>query len=206
MNKIVKDLKNENIKLQKQINELVEYNRLKDSVDVQLKKLSNENEIFKKQLKTMSTQDSIKDEMFIQQAKMASMGEMISNIAHQWRQPLMEVSSLMINMEAKITLLGEITASEVLTVVNETTHILKFMSNTIDDFRNFFATDKEKEYFLITEQVSFVLNMMTSILLSNNIKVNVIIKNNIKIYGFKNEYSQALINIISNAKNLIFQR
>ena len=165
--------------------------------------LEKENNELKKQLETLSNQNHLKDEIVIQQSKMASMGEMINNIAHQWRQPLMEISSLLMNTEAKIKINGDISNEDIIDTIDKSNHVIKFMSETIDDFRNFFATDKQKENFIVAEKISSVLNIMKMSLSSNNIKVNVIIKDNIKIYGLENEYAQVLINIIANAKDAI---
>ncbi len=142
-------------------------------------------------------------ELLTQQSKMASMGEMISNIAHQWRQPLMELSSLLLNMEAKIKLLDTISNDEVLDTVHKSNNLLKYMSNTIDDFRNFFTKDKTKERFYISEQIELAVNMMRSSIKNNNIKVKIVIKSNIQVYVCKNEYLQVLINILSNAIDAI---
>lgn len=165
--------------------------------------LEKENIELKKQLKKLVDQNDLKDEIVIQQSKMASMGEMINNIAHQWRQPLMEISSLLMNTEAKIKLHGNISNEEIIDSIDKSNQVIKFMSETIEDFRNFFATDKQKEDFIVAEKVSTVLNLMKMCLSSNNIKVQVIIKDNVKIYGLKNEYAQVLINIIANAKDAI---
>jgi signal transduction histidine kinase len=166
-------------------------------------RLEQENKSLKAQLKILTKQNHLKNEIVIQQSKMASMGEMINNIAHQWRQPLMEISSLLMNSEVKIKINGTISYDEVLETIDKSNHIIKFMSNTIDDFRNFFASNKQKEYFLIAEQISSILNILKMSLIENHIKVDIIIKKNIKTYGFKNEYAQVLINIISNAKDII---
>ncbi len=165
--------------------------------------LEKENKELKKQLETLSNQNHLKDEIVIQQSKMASMGEMINNIAHQWRQPLMEISSLLMNTEAKIKINGHIPNEDIIDTIDKSNQVIKFMSETIDDFRNFFATDKQKENFIVAEKISSVLNIMKMSLSSNNIKVNVIIKDNIKIYGLENEYAQVLVNIIANAKDAI---
>ncbi|MEA2018629.1 MAG: HAMP domain-containing sensor histidine kinase [Campylobacterota bacterium] len=145
-------------------------------------------------------------DLLTQQSKMATMGEMISNITHQWRQPLMEVASLLLNMEAKIKLTNTISNEDILDTIDKSNDVLKYMSQTIDDFRNFFTTDKTKDNFFISEQIELAINMMRSSIKSNSIKVNIIIKNNIKVYGCKNEYLQVLINILSNAKDAIIAK
>jgi len=146
------------------------------------------------------------NKILTQQSKMAAMGEMIGNIAHQWRQPLMELSSILINTEATIRIQEKISNQEVLEVIDKSNHILKYMSNTIDDFRNFFAKDKEKTHFKISDQIKRTINILRSTLDNKNIKINIILKSNPTIYGYKNEYSQVLINIISNAKDVLIQR
>jgi len=165
--------------------------------------LEKENKELRKQLESLVNQNHLKDEIVIQQSKMASMGEMINNIAHQWRQPLMEISSLLMNTEAKIKLLGQISSEDIIDTIDKSNHVIKFMSDTIEDFRNFFATDKQKEKFIVAEKISSVLNLMKLSLSTNDIKVKVIIKDNIKINGLKNEYAQVIINIITNAKDAI---
>ncbi len=165
--------------------------------------LERENSDLKKRLNLLNKQCNIKDKIVIQQSKMASMGEMIGNIAHQWRQPLMEISTLLINTEAKIKLLGKVSNDEILETIDKSNQVIGFMSNTIDDFRNFFTVNKQKEDFFIAAQITSALNIIKSSLETNNIKVNVVIKNNIKTNGYKNEYLQVLINILSNAKDVI---
>jgi signal transduction histidine kinase len=165
--------------------------------------LQEENKKLQKELKFAKKQINIKDEIVIQQSKMASMGEMINNIAHQWRQPLMEIASLLMKIEVKIKLEGQIDQIDLLETIEKSNEVLKFMSNTIDDFRNFFATDKKKESFFIAHQISSMLSIMKTTLSVNKIKVDIILKDNIKINGYKNEYSQVLLNIISNAKDAL---
>ena len=146
------------------------------------------------------------NKILTQHSKMAAMGEMIGNIAHQWRQPLMELSSLLIGVEGKIRLTKQLSFEEFLEMIDKSNHILKYMSNTIDDFRNFFATNKEKTEFKISEQIKRTVNILNSTLDNKNIKINIIIKSNPRIYGYQNEYPQVLINIISNAKDVLIQR
>lgn len=147
-----------------------------------------------------------KDKIMFHQNKMASMGEMLNNIAHQWRQPLMELSSLFIPIDARLNFDIELDKNELKESISKLNDITKYMSNTIDDFRDFFATNKEKEEFKLSEQINASLNIISSSLKANNIMLNIIIKKNPTLVGYKNEYTQVLINIINNAKDVLIQR
>ena len=147
-----------------------------------------------------------KDKIMFQQNKMASLGEMLNNIAHQWRQPLMELSSLFIPIQAKIDFDIELDKKEIKDSILKLNDITKYMSNTIDDFRDFFATDKEKEEFKLSEQINASLNIISSSLKTNNIMLEIIIKKNPTLFAYKNEYTQVLINIINNARDILIQR
>jgi len=147
-----------------------------------------------------------KDKIMFQQNKMASMGEMLNNISHQWRQPLMEISSLFMPIQARLDFDLDIDKDELKTAIDKMNKITNYMSNTIDDFRNFFATNKDKTYFKISEQLNATFNILSSTLKVNNIMLDIIIRANPTIYGYKNEYTQVLINIINNAKDILIQR
>ena len=147
-----------------------------------------------------------KDKIMFHQNKMASMGEMLNNIAHQWRQPLMELSSLFIPIEARLNFDLELDKKELKESIQKLNDITKYMSNTIDDFKNFFATDKEKEEFKLSEQINSALNIISSSLKANDIMLDIIIKKNPTIIGYKNEYTQVLLNLINNAKDILIQR
>jgi C4-dicarboxylate-specific signal transduction histidine kinase len=137
-----------------------------------------------------------KDKIMFQQNKMAAMGEMLNNIAHQWRQPLMEISSLFIPIQAKIDFDLDIDKKELNQTIIKLNEITKYMSNTIDDFKNFFATTKEKEEFKLSSQINASLNILSSSLKNNNIMLDIIVKKNPTVY----------INIINNAKDILIQR
>ena len=85
-----------------------------------------------------------KDKLLFQQAKLASLGEMLGNISHQWRQPLMEMNSIFLPIEGKIILGKKVEDSEILEAIDKLNSITKFMSDTIDDFRDFFQITKKK--------------------------------------------------------------
>ena len=123
------------------------------------------------------TENKELNEIMFQQNKMASMGEMIDNIAHQWRQPLMEMSSLFMPIEAKIKLNNNVDSEEVLKAIENLNHITKYMSKTIDDFRNFFMPKKEKQTFLVSTAVESVMTIIGKALVHSEIEIDINIKN-----------------------------
>ena len=170
------------------------------------KELQAEIERLKKQITDEVNYNRQKDKILFQQTKMASMGEMIGNIAHQWRQPLMELSSILMLLQSKIEFTGHVTNEEILETIKKSSDITKYMSHTIDDFRNFFKNDKQKEEFKISRQVNIAINILNSSFKQHNIKLEIVVHKNPIIYGLKNEYAQVLLNILTNAKDFLIQR
>jgi signal transduction histidine kinase len=168
--------------------------------------LEHHNKELEKRIKEEVAKNREKDKLMFQQAKLASLGEMLGNISHQWRQPLMEINSLFLPIEGKISLDMPLDKEEILETISKLNHITKYMSNTIDDFKNFFATDKEKIKFQLLEQINSTINIISGGLKNNNIKLDIIIQKNPELTGYKNDYSQVLINIINNAKDVLVQR
>ena len=141
-----------------------------------------------------------KENLLIQQSKMATMGEMIGNIAHQWKQPLSIISMsnglIKINQEDNTFS----TEKELDDAVRNIDTSVKYLSTTIDDFRNFFSPDKQKKYFGLKETFDKACNLLNSQFKNYDIDI---IKNidNIELYGYQNELLQVLINILKNAKD-----
>lgn len=168
--------------------------------------LEEHNKELEKKIKEEVEKNRKKDEILFQQNKFAALGEMLGNISHQWRQPLMEINSLFLPIEGKIKLDMPIENDELLESIEKLNDITKYMSNTIDDFRNFFATDKEKIEFKLLEQINSTINIISGGLKAHNIKLDIIMQKNPILVGYKNEYSQVLINIINNARDILVQR
>ncbi|RDX34098.1 sensor histidine kinase [Arcobacter sp. HD9-500m-PIT-SAG03] len=146
------------------------------------------------------------EQLLIQQSKLAMMGEMIGNIAHQWRQPLMQLSAIIMYMDAHDEK-GKLTKEKFQNKIKESDSIIDYMSKTIEDFRNYYQPEKQKESFYIKESIESALFIIDSALKNSFISTNVVFENeDIKIISFKNEFSQALLNIISNAKDVLIQR
>lgn len=174
--------------------------------NLEYEKLKKENEELKRKISIEIEKNKKNDEVLRQQSRMASMGEMIGNIAHQWRQPLMELSSITMELQAKLEILGEVSNQEMLDAINKSNEITKYMSQTIDDFRNFFAKDKKRVKFKITDQISSAINIINTSLQRYNIKLEIVVIKNSTIVGFKNEYSQVIINLLANAKDELVNR
>ncbi|MDZ7818502.1 MAG: HAMP domain-containing sensor histidine kinase [Aliarcobacter sp.] len=133
------------------------------------------------------------------------MGEMIGNIAHQWRQPLSQLSGLFIDIESAYDY-KELNKKYLQNRVEEANDLLEYMSKTIDDFRNFFNPNSVKEEFIIKQAVENAIKIVKSTLEFYHIELLVDIDESLKIEGFKNEYSQAVMNIISNAKDVLIDK
>jgi len=142
-----------------------------------------------------------KDIALNQQSKMAAMGEMLGNIAHQWRQPLSAISTLASGLKLKRELgdLNESNLEDDLENIVQTTIVL---SNTIDDFRSFYSRDKKETEFFISKTIQRVLNLVSANLKNNDIEIVLDIKE-IKLHTFENELIQVLLNIINNAKDAL---
>lgn len=145
-----------------------------------------------------------KDETMLQQAKLAEMGEMIGAIAHQWRQPL-NALALNIQMLEDMAADGELNEKSIEEFVHRNMQTIQFMSKTIDDFRNFYREDKEKRSFNLKSAIEETINLQKAQLEARNIKINTILED-IDIEGYKNDLMQVLLNLISNARDVIMEK
>ncbi len=145
------------------------------------------------------------ERLLIQQSRLAAMGEMIGNIAHQWRQPINAIGLLLANIKDSYEY-GELTAAEVDRQVEIGRRLVSKMSETIDDFRNFFKPNKEKAAFSLKQAVDETLEILAASLRNHNIQVKVEGDAEVVGYGFPNEYAQVLLNLLNNAKEAILNR
>lgn len=143
-----------------------------------------------------------KDRILIQQSKLAAMGEMLGNIAHQWRQPLNNISLILQFLRDNYN--NKDVSSEKLDkfIGNANKHI-EYMSETIDDFRNFYKPSKQQNEFYIKDCIESLLYMFKN--QYENIKLEFKCEN-VKITNYENELKQAILNILNNAKDAINQR
>lgn len=156
-------------------------------------------------LKKMVEEKNEKEKLLIHQSKLASMGEMINNIAHQWRQPLTHLG--FINMNLQLAFEDEPLDKKYLKEkIEESNSQLDFMSKTIDNFRDFYKPNKQKELFYISVAVKKALEIMEPILESNKIGFQFNVIKDKQINAYENEYSQVILNILTNAKDVLISR
>ena len=156
-------------------------------------------------LKSIVHEQNEKEKLLIHQSKLASMGEMINNIAHQWRQPLTHLG--FINMNLQLAFEDEPLDKKYLKEkIEESNAQLDFMSKTIDNFSDFYKPNKEKEFFYISVAVKKALEIMEPIFESHNIKYEFNLIKDTQINAYENEYSQVILNILTNAKDILISR
>jgi signal transduction histidine kinase len=146
-----------------------------------------------------------KDYLLIQQSRQAAMGEMIGNIAHQWRQPLTTVSLLVQNLSETFQH-GHFNQEFLDQTIEHATRVIQYMSQTIDDFRNFFKPDKDKTEFSLQEAIQKAISFVEPSMKYHEIEISVEADDGITVIGYPNEFAQVLLNILSNAKDVFLDR
>ncbi|MAD41822.1 MAG: hypothetical protein CL623_05470 [Arcobacter sp.] len=155
--------------------------------------------------KLLELEKEERDRLFFQQSKMAAMGEMLGNIAHQWRQPLSVISTIATGskIQKDMNVLSDTDFKKAMDSINET---VQYLSETIEDFRSFFdnKNNKEKE-FLLSRTIDKALNIVSSQFVSKDIEI---IKNlsEITILSSENEFIQVLLNILNNSKDALLKK
>ncbi|MBU5637035.1 hypothetical protein KOM00_09840 [Geomonas sp. Red69] len=145
------------------------------------------------------------EQLLTQQSRQAALGEMVGNIAHQWRQPL-NALGLLVQQPLLFHELGELDREFLKEHAAKSMEIVKHMSQTIDDFRNFFRPDKEKIRFKVSDEVAKVLSLVDGSLQSLGVSLQVQQEGDPTIEGYPNEFAQVLLNVLLNARDVIAER
>ncbi len=147
------------------------------------------------------------EKMILQQSKFVKSGEMIANITHQFRQPLNNISYILINLKKRFESekLDKIFFDK---KVNQANEQVSFLSKTIDDFKEFYLQEKEKDDFLVKDSIQNALTILNSDLQKDNINLNLKFETfeDIKIFGVKNELSQVILSLVSNSIDALKNR
>ncbi len=153
-----------------------------------------------------------KTNQLIQQSRFAQMGEMISMIAHQWRQPLSVIASTIAAMQTKIELENIKSLSKqktqqdstyLLNHFNKINNNIQYMSQTINDFRNFFKPNKNSTDFYLSDALRRVLSMLEHSFISKNIEIKLNFDELEPIHSYENEVIQVLLNLLKNSEDAL---
>ncbi len=143
-----------------------------------------------------------KDKVIFHQSKLIAMGEMIENIAHQWRQPLSQVNSAVLVIDDQLYK-HKIKDDTIEKKLLEIESLTKYMSKTIYDFKNFFDTNKKREYFLLNELIKKSIAIIEPVLSNHNIDIITIFEDAVVCHGYPNELQQVIAVILNNAKDVL---
>lgn len=151
-----------------------------------------------------------KDHLLIQQSRLASMGEMIGNIAHQWRQPLSVLGLSFQNMRLDYKA-GTLDEPAMDHYVDDALNVVNTMSGTIDDFRHFFRPATEMVEFDLSDAIAQATGLTSASLRQHGIALQMkeICPANgccLLAHGYPNQFSQVLLNLLTNAKDALIER
>ncbi|MCJ8326546.1 MAG: hybrid sensor histidine kinase/response regulator [Campylobacterales bacterium] len=144
----------------------------------------------------------IKDKLMFQQSKMASMGEMLSNIAHQWRQPLSSISTTASGL-ALLRDSEQLSEKDLMSGLDNIVEVTQYLSQTIDDFRTFFKQDKDKSEFNVARLLNKSISIIQNIYKKYNIHIISNFDETLNMRTYKNELIQVFMTLLTNAKDAL---
>lgn len=144
-------------------------------------------------------------DLLVHQSRLAAMGEMIGNIAHQWRQPLNALGLTIQNIQTAYEN-NYLNEEYIQKTIDKSKRLTKQMSQTINDFRDFFKPNQKKELFCLKEAIDQCVEIVEASLKHNSICLDVNVDDKIMVDGYKNQFSQVVLNLISNSKDALQER
>ncbi|OGU13063.1 MAG: hypothetical protein A2076_07225 [Geobacteraceae bacterium GWC2_53_11] len=185
--------------------DITERRRSEEALAENRRELSDLNKTLETRILRAVEELRLKDQMLIQQARMAAMGDMINNIAHQWRQPL-NTLGLVVQQTMLFHDTPKFSRDFLQNNTDKAMKLIQHMSATIDDFRDFFKSDKEPAQFDVNE----ILEKTIALIEQNfqHQKINVILHSDgeAPATGYPNEYGQVILNILTNARDVLIER
>jgi len=186
---------------EKKFSGVVLQERLFDYMGDDIYKVELEQEVNKQLEKRLE-----KEYLLMQHSKLATMGEMIGHIAHQWRQPLAQLGGIFMNLDAAYAH-KDLTPAYMEKRITRGNELIKYMSQTIDDFRHFFEPNRSKKRFKVSEYIQSAINIIEASLTYYKIELEVIEpKESLSIEGYPSEFSQVILNLLDNAKDVLIER
>ena len=175
---------------------------LEQKVKEQTKQLKELNKTLEQRVFEEIKKNEEKQKLLFWHSRMASLGQMLANIAHQWRQPLTELNLTLFNMK-KASMNNNV--KKVDELYKESKTLIASMSSTIEDFTNFFNPQKEKKSFEIKDAINEALVILRKVIEIENIHIQIDVPIDYKVIGVSNELSQVIVNLIQNSKDAFVQ-
>lgn len=187
------------------LQEVTERKRVEEALRNRQREIEEFNTDLQRRIKEETEKSRHKDIMMMEQSRQASMGRMIGNIAHQWKQPLNNLNIFLYRIKLLLedTGLHKETYNDIFVTCE---NLVDKMSTIIDDFRYFYKPDKKKEKFSINKTIKKSLSLVDASMNYNFISVALNETDKISATGFPNEYSMVILNILDNAKDAIVSR
>ncbi len=159
-----------------------------------------------KKVEQMLQEYKIAQKLLLQKSKQAELGELMMHIAHQWKQPLSELGSINNYLMAKDELDENISKEEYSEVLHNNAQIIKFMSKTVSTFQNFYNPNSNSELFIVKEAIDEAYALVNATFDYCDIQYSSRVSKSLKIFGNKNEFSQIILALLINAKNIFLKR
>ena len=201
---IKKKFNESSIRLKEKDKELQNLNKnLEHEVEKKTKELKILNSELEQRVKEEVEKNREKEKMLFKQARMIQLGEMLGNIAHQWRQPLSAITASAGGMKLGKEM-GTMSDEEFILFHDTIIKNSKHLSQTINDFSNFVKQEKRHEEIILQDKINETINIVSASLQNNNIKIiTEISEYPIKIELIPDEFTQVIMNIINNAKDAL---
>jgi len=164
-----------------------------------------QNRYLEKRIQEEVVKNNLKDNILLEQSRLAAMGGMVASIGHQWRQPLNNLSLLIHDVREALEF-GEIDDQYIDRFTRESMLQIKHMSRTINDFRKFYKPNKDKSTFSVGDSIEEALSIFSLSLKNHGIQVEFEYRGQQMAYGYPNEFSQVVLNILTNARDAFVQK
>ena len=181
------------------------HNSLESKIDDKTKELRTLNNSLERRIKHEVEDSRKKDQIMFAQAKLASLGEMLQNIAHQWRQPLGALTMIIQSFQSKF-LSGKLDNEFIDSRVEDAGVLAKNMSDTLEDFRTFFDPNKNQKRFSIKKVIEKSIDLTKYQLGKEGVDILFNMREDIEIYSFENELTHVILNLINNSKDALCEK
>ena len=191
-----------NYKIRSKLNQRDEIGALSDDLNKMVTTIEENIDSLESKVNQKNIENSKQQKVLIQQNKLVAIGEMVGNIAHQWREPLSVISSSTSSMisNKQSNVLTDDTFYDTCEMINDKA---QYLSQTIDEFKNFIKGDRTLEIFNVKDMIDGFINLITPSVQSNNIQLILDVDSDITLEGYPNEVIQCFINIFNNSKDIL---